>query len=126
MLRESMVLLPPAQSSSYTNKDQETTHHIRDPTFMIGTDKHTCLEEAAAIGGCESIQSVCSESSANIRGPMPMILDNGMGYADVCSLHTIINTASRLTGLKMTGNQAIAACGGSRFIQANVSMECRV
>ena len=96
MLRDFTVLLPPAHRSSYTNKDQETMHRIRHPTFMIGTDKHTCLEEASTIGGCESIQSVCSESSSIILGAMPMILDNGMGHADVCSLHAITKAASRL------------------------------
>ena len=87
MQRDFTVLLPPAHRSSYTNKDQETMHRIRDPTFMIGTDKHTCLEEAAAIGRCECIESDCSESSANIRGPMFMNLDNSFEHVHQNLLH---------------------------------------
>jgi len=100
MQRDFTVLLPPAHRSSYTNKDQETMHRIRDPTFMIGTDKHTCLEEAAAIGRCECIESDCSESSANIRGPMFMNLDNSFEHVhqnlgnSYCTESTSPSTAS--------------------------------
>ena len=69
------------------NKLESVPRFIRDPTFMIGTDKHTWLEEAAAIGRCESIQSVCSESSANIRGPMFMNLDNSFEHVHQNLLH---------------------------------------
>ena len=33
-------------------------------------------------------------SSANILGPITMILDNGMSHANICSLHIISNAAS--------------------------------
>ena len=57
------------------NKLESGSRFIRDLTFIIGTDTHTHLEKAAAIGRCKSFGSDMCESSANIFDPHALLDD---------------------------------------------------
>ena len=81
------------------NKLESVPRFIRDPTFITGTDKHTHLEKAAAIGRCKSFGSDMCESSANIFDLMLSLMTWHLDDAKQC-LHFSIKTVKTRAQLR--------------------------